>query len=1088
VPEINCYVPIKLRISGRVDDELLDGLERQLVPLIGARLALAERTIAGRGIGPGAAGGAEVVREDFQAAGYDPTTSRYGVPSYQGQGRPTALPVRRAPGRGGLTDEQRRRIRTTVAQLEHDDGSLFLRLLAQSRARGALGPPDPLNLAILRAFARRNPTTFRKLLLAALTQGDEVIARALPFKRSEDNIVDIGKGNLAHDPAARDAVRLLDIGADALHLAREMPEAAAVVQEWERRHPGIQRLLALVDQVIRVRRQFLEYLRGADEPSEAAVIEVLESRHLERLPVLVAAWARGKQGATIIAGLDADLMAHIRWIAVTWENVKEIDSLLGLYRFAAGQAADQLEEVAVLREARSRYLDALAMSPFPTAARIVALLGSAGKFYGDWQGQAADKKLEDVKAGLKEVKEVADRMPIFGTGAKHSDIYDEFNRKHNELWANVAAFRRSLESAGKQKRGMPQLAFANQLQQKLGELNVNAMLLQIWVATLLVPAHAESQDLGDDDDRAGWERRAGAIRAEIKQEYDHPDLSSLSSKVRRWQDQLQALVDAINKEAEEKARRERRKVWYRLGITLVAIVVTEGAYSLAGGLELSVTETTLLGAGTFTAVQTLGRAVILGERVNPTDVLVEFGENAAAFGLLHWLNLRFVAGARSLAPGRDLMQFAIVFGANTVAGTGINAALSRINTGRWPADWREFFLSGLVVAAAGAMLGGLRARIGALKGQLDLLTRLDGLIRDGNGIINELQTIGRPTGPQQFEAMRQRILPVAEGVADVFGRLSGPALSDADLAELGLSRARVREVAGNFAQYADICRGAKWSPPPAGTGGARALPAPDTVVLDLVELEPGTFAYDPDASHQQPEQVARALRHAGYQVTDNGGVLELTGPGGVGRPQLLLPAAPPAEGAGAGRGGGAPTGGGSAQAGGLPGATGWRHLPRGVKKPALNRTSFASTSEQIGTAEQREAGDVRVRGQRVGPGQVGTKAMNVPGGRTGLRDHWLEHGGEFPEYRNARQYEQGAITFCLDSTTKRFYYRYQGRPTIGYYNEATGTFAATSLDGETIYTYFRPEEGIPAFLRKLRLRGVPPGVTPRHAVPLRQGE
>jgi hypothetical protein len=155
--------------------------------------------------------------------------------------------------------------------------------------------------------------------------------------------------------------------------------------------------------------------------------------------------------------------------------------------------------------------------------------------------------------------------------------------------------------------------------------------------------------------------------------------------------------------------------------------------------------------------------------------------------------------------------------------------------------------------------------------------------------------------------------------------------------------------------------------------------------------------------------------------------------------------------------------------------------------PSRNRSAFASTSEQIGTAEQRAAGDVRVRGQRVGPGQVGTKATEVPGGRTGLRDHWQQHGAEFPEYRNARQYQQGAIDFCRDPATKRFYYRFGGRPTIGYYNEATGTFAATSVDGETIYTYFRPAGGIRDFLTNLRLRGVPPGVTPRHAVPLRQG-
>jgi hypothetical protein len=171
--------------------------------------------------------------------------------------------------------------------------------------------------------------------------------------------------------------------------------------------------------------------------------------------------------------------------------------------------------------------------------------------------------------------------------------------------------------------------------------------------------------------------------------------------------------------------------------------------------------------------------------------------------------------------------------------------------------------------------------------------------------------------------------------------------------------------------------------------------------------------------------------------------------------------------------------------GGLPGATGTRHLPRQFEMPRQGRSGFGSTSEQIGTAEQRAAGKVRVRGQRVGEEEVGTKATEVPGGRTGARDHWAEHGHEFPEYRNARQYEQGAIDFCRDPATRRFYYRHYGRPTIGYYNPSTNTFAATSVDGKTIYTYFRPEN-VEQLVRTIRMRGVPAGVTPRHSVPLRR--
>jgi hypothetical protein len=156
--------------------------------------------------------------------------------------------------------------------------------------------------------------------------------------------------------------------------------------------------------------------------------------------------------------------------------------------------------------------------------------------------------------------------------------------------------------------------------------------------------------------------------------------------------------------------------------------------------------------------------------------------------------------------------------------------------------------------------------------------------------------------------------------------------------------------------------------------------------------------------------------------------------------------------------------------------------------PSKGRSSFPRSSEQLGTAEQREAGRVRVRSERVGKGEVGTKATEVPSGRSGTREHWEEHSEEFrSEFSNARAYEKGAIKFCRDPVTRRFYYRRQGRPTIGYYNSTTNKFAATSVDGKTIYTYFRAEN-VEQYVRNIRMTGVQPGVTLRHAVPLRQGE
>ncbi len=124
-----------------------------------------------------------------------------------------------------------------------------------------------------------------------------------------------------------------------------------------------------------------------------------------------------------------------------------------------------------------------------------------------------------------------------------------------------------------------------------------------------------------------------------------------------------------------------------------------------------------------------------------------------------------------------------------------------------------------------------------------------------------------------------------------------------------------------------------------------------------------------------------------------------------------------------------------------------------------------------------------------------TKELNVEyEGCVGVHDHWVKHRHEFPEYGSARDYLKGVIEFCSATSTQRFYYRRKGRPGIGYFHRGTGTFAATSVNGETIFTYFRPGPGrIDSVVRAWRMpenetgqRTMPPGVTPRHATPIRK--
>lgn len=154
----------------------------------------------------------------------------------------------------------------------------------------------------------------------------------------------------------------------------------------------------------------------------------------------------------------------------------------------------------------------------------------------------------------------------------------------------------------------------------------------------------------------------------------------------------------------------------------------------------------------------------------------------------------------------------------------------------------------------------------------------------------------------------------------------------------------------------------------------------------------------------------------------------------------------------------------------VSGDEGSRHLPRDFRMPS-KESRFPPMSQQLGTAEQRKAGKVRVRGEKVGKGEIGTKSMEIPRGRSGVRDHWEFHKKDFPEYRSSREYLKGAIDFCRDPDTHRFYYKNLGKRTIGYYNLKTNTFAATSVDGKTIYTYFRPAN-VEEYTKNIRMRGV----------------
>src|SRR5262245_38424456 len=133
--DINCYIPIKLRITGRPSDSQLDQLGDALVRAITERLAFAERTIGNdRSIN---AVGASDLRESFLSDHYHPESGTYAIPSYNNNGVPTPVQVQSkspAPNGGGA-----------AAPITQASGSLTwneIVALIQRRFPATQGRPD----------------------------------------------------------------------------------------------------------------------------------------------------------------------------------------------------------------------------------------------------------------------------------------------------------------------------------------------------------------------------------------------------------------------------------------------------------------------------------------------------------------------------------------------------------------------------------------------------------------------------------------------------------------------------------------------------------------------------------------------------------------------------------------------------------------------------------------------------------------------------------------------------------------------------------------------------------------------------------
>jgi hypothetical protein len=828
---------------------------------------------------------AGIPSERLRPESYDEAGATYEIPSYDKPAKDQKVTLEQPKGEAAKKEANK-----LVARLNNGDDFLFLQLLLDSRANG----PASFEMDVLRKFAKANPGKFRKMLAGHLKDAAKIIGKS--SSRSDTDF--------QAPPGTGGPFDYLDLAADAVRVAHSIPEGASVLKDRNTKTIPVDRIAALVDELIAVYIQLRDYLtKQSKETTDAGDLASLDVKiaHLPRIAAYAAAMAGEESVKSILEPLAGELLENIRWASMTLDKTQEIDSLLALYELLYGSVAGSQIEVQVLRKARSLYLTNFTRNFLPRVAKLAALTKEANDFYETWRVEAARQKLGNLKKGMDEVDKLLGGLGYTAYVGYYRPKDHEFNGELDKVKKAAADLRSDITAIESQPLDNSTLVKLNGLEAKAPEIAVKGSLLSFWRAGITVVDNAQYHDIGDEEIsvpggeawewttlRGDWYKRAAAVTQEVKTQYNQPDYATLNQKMDDWKKRLESIVSEIQATA-------KKEFWINLGITIVAIVVTWGAGAVFGVARLGVIAVTLFEAATFTAATTIGQAVFLGKGADPSQIITGFQENFIFFGAFRLLNIGLMAGARALAPGKVLTQLGIIFGANAVVSTGIPIALSLLENGRLPEDMGTFLAINLVLNAAMALFTGPKMYKELAKLEMADTALRQAVYDQAVNIYAQLGDLAKETEElakagllteQKWTEIQGKTAKLAPDFEALLKRMAGPQFTDAALAKLGFTRAQLQEMAKLVPQYADFIAGLKYAAPAVPKG----LPMPSEVAgTGLVRTGTGTFEYKP--STQQTSLIIQKLKAAGYEVIDaGGGVLQISGAKG-GEPRFrALPA------------------------------------------------------------------------------------------------------------------------------------------------------------------------------------------------------
>jgi hypothetical protein len=762
-------------------------------------------------------------------------------------------------------------------QIVAGDETAFRLALTAVRPDGAY--PTEAALNALKELAKRRPRRLRDLLTAQLGTTSSGILRRSPT----DLLID---RPLITDPATT-------LRGAAAQVSVALPAARAVREALDADLPGLVRLIGLL-QAVTDRYVELEGVLEASAEATGYGATAWISARIEHSTRLVGALVelRGDDRLrALLPELEADVRDIYRWLGEILERLGAIEASLGVYRELFGGAADQAEEVVVLRDVRGLLLEQVATNPLPTRGLLSGLREQADEAYADWQGRAADRRIERLRRALEELRArnaelheydpYYDRPPV-NPGDPETDLRVPFVSRLRDTRQALAGLERVL-SAGEVPRDLPQLMA---LEQQLVVTSVRLSLLALWMQTLALQSNFMfPRDLGSDDDQSRWHTTFTTMRAELTTAYATPDFTQLVSQIEGWNAQLADVRSNMK-------RVHRKEVIVGVLIDVGSLVIAVGAVKVFKGAGFfSTTELTLIEAGTFTLASGVGRSLLLDQPIDPSRLVNQFADTIVLFGAFKIVDALVAAVAtravRRLIGPNIVAEFAAVVGTSTVVSIGLSTVVSRVQSGEWPESiWvlvAGGVLMGTVSAALGtpALLRALRER-GELLELIPELISLHGAARQWNAQFLRVNLRG-DLSVAQWAQLQTRGVDLARRLQTAFWRMGR--LSEETLRFLGLERSALAARAASMGKLATQIDGLVY------IGPARpALPGPAEIVPGRVRpAGEGTFEYDPAVVNSTA--LARRFDEHGFEVANlGGGVLRVVRSGVEGQRWHLLPA------------------------------------------------------------------------------------------------------------------------------------------------------------------------------------------------------